>query len=200
VFVKGRTAWLFVALVAVFETSSTYLFLMAAKGSLKTLFNADELLTMGDRGANLLRLAAILDGAGYLSAIPIALYLRNRFKDATTIDAATFAGIVFMSLGAFGAVILALIGAPLLSELSGDPSDPKGIAHQGFEVVHRLVVAWIWQTADPLLAALWLIPTGLAARRERAWLLAVVLIAVGVLGVLVLLARLFDFPPGFWPA
>ena len=76
----ARTAQRFIGAVVILEAASTVLFLRAADYSLTILNDPARLLHAGARGADLLWLASVLDMLGYLAAIPVALYLRERFR------------------------------------------------------------------------------------------------------------------------
>ena len=112
----------FTAAVVILEAASTVLFLRAADYSLAILNDPARLLHAGARGADLLWLASVLDMLGYLAAIPVALYLRERFRGEPGSDLFTLAGVAFMLLGAAAAVAFAAAGPQLIREYAANPS------------------------------------------------------------------------------
>ena len=188
--VNARVAEYFLAAVVIVEAASTFLFLQAARFSITTLLDPSRLITTGDTGGSLIRVAAELDMAGYVLAVPTALYLRERFKDSAAIDLWTIAGILFLLLGALGAVVLAFVGAPLIHEYAAPSIQGKHAIESSFEVIHRLVVVAIWQVVDPLLLAAWLIPLSRLAYRSGARLLAAATALIAAAGLAVALTHL----------
>ena len=188
--VDSRVAGYFLAAVVMVEAASTFLFLQAARFSITTLLDPSRLLMTGDTGGTLIRVGAELDMAGYLLAIPIALYLRERFKDSSAIDLWTMSGILFLILGAVGAAIFAFAGAPLIHQYATPSIQGKHAIESSFEVIHRVVVVALWQTVDPLLLAAWLIPIGRFASRSNARLLAAATTLIAAAGLAVALTHL----------
>lgn len=182
--------------VAFFEVGSTIAFLAAAGFSPATLTDPARLVAVGQRGADLLRVAALLDMFGYLSAVPLAIYLRERFRGQNAIDLFTLAGILFLVLGSLGALILAFAGAPLMREYDTASAGGKQVAATVFFTVYRIVFFGIWQTLDPFVAGVWLCGTGRLAWRQGARALALVLLAIGVIGLGAAIARIVGFGPG----
>lgn len=177
----------FIAAVLLFEVASIGLFLAAA--NLATLNDPAKLLRTGDHSAALLRTASLLDMLGYLSAIPIALYLRERFRDEPGIELFTLAGVLFMATGALAAVAFAAAGPPLIHEYAASTSGRYG-TEKAFETVYRIVFYGAWQTLDPILAAAWAVGVGLIARKYRETALSGVLIAIGAVAAAFFIARM----------
>jgi hypothetical protein len=188
--VGGRVALYFLAAVVIVEVASTFLFLQAARFSITTLLDPSRLITTGNTGGSLVRVAAELDMAGYLLAVPLALHLRGRFKDSTAIDLWTVSGILFLVLGAAGAAILAFAGAPLIHEYAAPSTQGKHAIEAAFEIIHRVVIVAIWQVIDPLLMAAWLIPISRLASRSNARLLAAVTALIAAAGLVVALTHM----------
>lgn len=191
----ARAAWIFVGLVAALEVVSTSAFLAAVNFSLATLNDPARLVAIGDQGGNLLRVAALLDMLGYLSAVPLAMYLRDRFRGETAIDLFTLVGIIALVLGATGAAIFAYAGAPLIREYISVSETGRPAIAVAFSVVYRVVFIGLWQTVDAILAGLWLVGTGRLAWKHGAAVLASVLIALGALGVGVAVAHILGAFP-----
>ncbi len=130
---------------------------------------------------------------GYLSAVPLAIYLRERFRLDHAIDLFTLAGILFLVLGSLGAVILAFAGAPQVSEYATAPVAGKPVNAAVFATVYRIVFFGMWQTLDAFPAGLWLFGTGRLAWMQGARALAVVLLGVGVFGLVFAAVRIAGF-------
>jgi hypothetical protein len=181
--VNSRTAWIFVGAAAFFEAGSVIAFLAAAGFSPAILSDPARLVAIGERGADLLRVAALLDMFGYLSAVPLAIYLRQRFRGQDAIDLFTLAGILFLLLGSLAAVILAFAGAPLMREYATASAGGKPVAATAFATIYRIVFFGMWQTLDAFPAGVWLLGTGRLAWRQGARGLAAVLLSLGVFGL-----------------
>lgn len=194
--VNSQTALIFVGAVAFFEAGSTIVFLAAAGFSPATLSDPARLVAVGERGADLLRVAALLDMFGYLSAVPLAIYLRERFRGQNAIDLFTLAGILFLVLGSLGALILAFAGAPLIREYETASAGGKQVAATVFATVYRIVFYGIWQTLDPVVGGVWLFGTGRLAWRQGAKALGLVLLALGVTGLGAAIAHIGGVYPG----
>lgn len=176
----------FIAAVFLFEVISIALFLAAA--NLATLNDPAKLLRTGDNSASLLRIASLLDMLGYLSAIPIALYLHERFRDEPGIDLFTLSGVLFMAIGALAAVAFAAAGPPLIHEYAASASGRYG-TEKAFETVYRIVFYGAWQTIDPILAAVWAVGVGFIAGKKRQAALSGLLITIGAVAAAFLIAR-----------
>jgi hypothetical protein len=194
--VNSRTAWIFVVAVGLFEVLSTIVFLAAAGYSPAVLSDPARLVAVGGSGPDLFRVAALLDMFGYLSAVPVALYLRERFQGQNAIDFFTLAGILFLVLGSLGAAILAFAGAPLIHEYAtASSASGKAVAATAFATVHRIVFVAMWQTIDAVVAGVWLLGTGQLAWRQGARRLALVLFAIALAGLLFAVAHVGGFYP-----
>jgi hypothetical protein len=179
--ISVRTAWIFLTACLLFEAASILAFLAATNFAPADLNDPIRLLHTGARGANLVRGASLLDMLGYLSAVPVAVYLRQRFREGSGMDLFTLAGVLFMVLGALGAVIFAFAGAPLIREYAASSSGRHAV-EATFTALHRIVFFGIWQTLDAMLAGVWAFGVGWHAWRQHARPLAAVLFALGAIG------------------
>jgi hypothetical protein len=193
--ISSRTAWIFLAACLLFEASSVTAMLAAANFSTATASDPLRLLHTGPRGADLMRLGSLLDMFGYLTAIPVVLYLRYRFREQPGIDFFTLAGILFLVMGALAAIILAFAAAPLIREYAISTSG-KYATEKTFVALYRIVVFGIWQTLDGFLAGIWTFGVGWLAWRQRARLLAGVLFAIGVITAGFAVAHVSGLYPG----
>jgi hypothetical protein len=178
--VSNRTAWVFLAAVVLFEAVSSTILLASVNFSIAAVSDPMAVLTSGSRGADLWRLGSFLDMFGYLSAIPLALYLANRFRGEPGIDFFTLAGILYLVMGALAAIIFALAAAPLIREYATNPSAKEAIAAT-FVALFRITTFAIWQTLNGFLAGTWVLGVGRLAWIRGARVLGAVLIAFGLL-------------------
>ena len=193
--VSSRTAWIFLAVCLMFEVVSTTILLASTNFSISMLSDPTSVLTTGAQGADLWRLGSLLDMFGYLTAIPLALYLRSRFRDESGIDFFTLAGILFMVMGALAAVIFAYAAAPLIREYATN-SSAKDAVKTLFVALYRITTFGIWQTLNPLLAGIWVFGVGRMAWKRHAKVLGSVLIAIGLVLTAGLAAHLSGMFPG----
>jgi hypothetical protein len=194
--VSARSASYYLAAVAAFEIVSTLAFLAAAGFSPATVNDPTRLVGVGSNNADLLRAAALLDMFGYLAAVPLALYLRERYRGETAIDLFTLAGTVSLFLGALGAATFAFAGPPLIHEYVTASASTKQAVVRSFATVQRVVFSGLWQTLDGFLDALWLIGTGRLAWRKGPITLAMVLIAAGVVSGGIAITHVIGVFPG----
>jgi hypothetical protein len=193
--VSSRTAWIFLAAVLLFEAVGVTILMVSVNFSIAAVSDPMIVLASGSRGADLWRLGSFLDLFGYLSAIPLALYLANRFRGEPGIDFFTLAGILYMVMGALAAIIFALVAAPLIREYAINPSAKDAIATT-FVALYRITTPGIWQTLNGVLAGTWLLGTGRLAWRRGSRVLAPVLIGFGVLLVGGVVAHITGVVPG----
>jgi hypothetical protein len=176
-----------VVLAAVSAIAVRSLLMAATQVSTATLLDP-IMAPQAEKAKAEIQLACTLAVVGFLAIIPIALYLRRRFRDSEVVRQASFAAFLTVYIGVPGAILLAMEGAPLLLEVPGQY--PKGPDPGGeFQTIYGAVVDGDWKTIEPVLAALWLIPVGLVARRDGARLLGLGLAAVGLILLLVPLSR-----------
>jgi F0F1-type ATP synthase membrane subunit c/vacuolar-type H+-ATPase subunit K len=178
-----------------FEVVSSTILLASTNFSVSMLSDPVSVLTTGSRGADLWRLGSLLDMFGYLTALPLALYLRTRFRDESGIDFFTLAGILFMVMGALAAVMLAYAAAPLIREYATNPS-AKDAIKTSFVALYRITTFGMWQTLNPVLAGIWVFGVGRMAWKRHERVLASVLIAIGLVLTAGLAAHLSGIFPG----
>lgn len=193
--VSSRTAWIFLAAVLLFEGITGAILLATVNFSISAVSDPMSVLATGLRGADLWRLGSFLDMFGYLSAIPLVLYLATRFRGEPGIDFFTLAGILYLVMGALAAIIFALAAAPLIREYATNPS-AKDVIATTFVALYRITTPGIWQTLNGILAATWLLGVGRLAWMRGSRVLAPVLIAFGALLTLGALAHITGIIPG----
>jgi hypothetical protein len=177
--VSSRTAWIFLAVCLVFEVVSVTILLAGSNFSVSVVGDPMRVLTTGSRGADLWRLGSLLDMFGYLTAIPVVLYLGSRFREEPGIDFFTLSGILFLVMGALAAITFAFAAAPLIREYATNPSAKDAIATT-FVALYRITTFGIWQTLNGFLVGTWGIGVGRLAWKHGARPLAWGLFALGV--------------------
>jgi hypothetical protein len=193
--VSSRTAWIFLAAFLLFEGVTGTILLASVNFSISAVSDPMSVLTTGSRGADMWRLGSFLDLFGYLSEIPLALYLANRFRGEPGVDFFTFAGILYMVMGALAAIIFALAAAPLIREYATNPSAKEAIATT-FIALYRITTPGIWQTLNGILAGTWLLGIGRLAWVRGSRVMAPVLIGFGVLLAAAAVAHITGIVPG----
>jgi hypothetical protein len=193
--VSSRTAWIFLAAFVLFEAVAVTILMTSVNFSISAVSDPMIVLNSGSRGADLWRLGSFLDLFGYLSEIPLALYLAYRFRGEPGIDFFTLAGILYMVMGALAAIIFALAAAPLIREYAINPSAKDAIATT-FVALYRITTPGIWQTLNGILAGTWLLGIGRLAWMRGSRVLAPVLIAFGVLLAGGVMAHISGIFPG----
>ena len=137
--------------------------LVVAQLWLPRLLDPGSLVAQGRAGETTVRIASAAALGAYLVVIPIALGLRDRFRDAEGIRQFTIAGLLYAYLGLAGALVMLVVGTPLLDLVGQYPKGPNPVTD--FNQVYNIAVVGIWEVIEPVLAALWLIPIGIAGGR-----------------------------------
>ncbi|MDQ6876910.1 MAG: hypothetical protein M3082_04280 [Candidatus Dormibacteraeota bacterium] len=149
-----------------------------------------KILGSGSTGASLIRWGSMIDMFGYLCIAPVCLYLRERFRSAKIVDFYATAGLAVVVIGSIGAVAMATAAPPLINQYAaGDPTQKLALVPV-FGTLYRVVVVGMWQTLETIPAAIWLLGTASAARREGPRSLLAILIILGVINGAIALFRL----------
>jgi len=159
-----------------------------ASGSLSV--DPSTLLASGSSGASLIRWGRLIDMFGYLSLAPIVLYLRTRYSGSSHIDVFTAAGLALVVIGSIGAASMATAAPPLISGYATATAAQKTALVPAFATLYRVVVPGMWQTLETIPAAVWLLGTASAARREGPRSVFLILLIAGVLNGAIALDRL----------
>jgi hypothetical protein len=122
---------------------------------------------------------------GYLSIAPVVLYLRDRYASARYVDLFAAAGLAVVVIGAIGAASMAAAAPPMINDyVAASPAQRQALL-PAFATLYRIVVLGLWQTLETIPAAIWLLGTASAARRERPRSVFVILLVLGmVVGVI----------------
>jgi hypothetical protein len=148
------------------------------------------LLASGPTGAWLIHWGSLIDMLGYLSLVPVVLYLRNRYATAAYVDLFAAAGLALAVIGSIGAVSMATAAPPLINEYAGATAAQKQVLLPAFATLYRVVVLGLWQTLETIPAAVWLLGSASAARREGPRLVFLILLVVGLINGAIALYRL----------
>ena len=164
-----------------------YFGLRAVNFDLEAMGDPSGAITGGEAAASFGQLAMLSDVLGfYLLQIPIALFLwrRLRSESGAIIDYATVAGVLYCLTGVIGAAILSVAFPFLIASYENAP-DPltQQSAVQLFALFSEVVNLGLWGRVEFLLAAVWWIGVGVAARpqREKFGWLSILLGAVALL-------------------
>ena len=149
-----------------------------------------KLLASGPSGASLIRWGSLIVMVGYLSIAPVVLYLRNRYSGTAYIDLFAVAGLTVVVIGSIGAASMAAAGPPLMMEYAAASAAQKAALAPAFSTLYRAVVLGLWQTLETIPAAVWLLGTAWAARRNGPRPVFLILLALGLINGAIALYRL----------
>lgn len=169
-------------------------FLIFAAGGFRpdVLTDPSGLVARGSAAAELIRWASFLDLFGYLMLAPLAIYFHERFKAVRFIALYSFAGLIYILIGATGAVILGTAGPPLMRAYQSALESQRQAITSDFVVLHLIVARGLWQTLEGIPAAVWLIGVGHSFFRSNARTRGLVMLALGTLFALGTLGRLLS--------
>ncbi|GAC1328936.1 MAG: hypothetical protein NVSMB13_16320 [Mycobacteriales bacterium] len=148
------------------------------------------LLAAGTHGAWLIRWGSLVDLAGYLCIAPVVLYLRSRYREQRYADLFALAGLALVVIRSIGAVAMATAAPPLMREFATADAAQHQLLLPAFATLYRVVVVGMWQTLETIPAAVWLLGTASAARRQGPRSVFVILLVLGALNALSALYRL----------
>ena len=145
------------------------------------------LISIGSRGANLLRWAMIFDVFGsYLLLAPLALYLWNWLKPKSPnyVTLYTLCGLAYILIGAMGAIVLSAVLPPLINEYAQALAQQQDSLQAVFNSFFNAVFLGLWNPLEVFLLGIWLIGLGPLIQWERK--------ALGVVTWLLGLSALID--------
>jgi hypothetical protein len=163
----------------------------AAAGSSSGLsVEPSKLLASGATGASLIRWGSLIDMFGYLCIAPVVFYLRSRYASARNIDLYAAAGLAVVIIGSIGAASMATAAPALINDYAVASAAQKQAILPAFATLYRTVVLGLWQTLETIPAAVWLLGTASAARREGPRSVFVILLVIGLINAAIALYRL----------
>lgn len=188
----GRLATTAAVAGIVLMGSSGFLIFAASGFEAKVFSDPRGLVTRGSAAAELIRWASSLDLIGYLLLGPLAVYFRERFKGDRFIGLYSFAGLIYILIGATGAVILGTAAPPLMRAYQAALGSQRDAITGDFVILYLIVARGLWQTLEGIPAAIWLLGIGHSFFRSNARIRGLVLLALGALFALGTVGRLLS--------
>ena len=128
------------------------------------------MISIGSRGANLLRWGMIFDVFGsYLLLAPLALHLWNWLKPKSPnfVTLYTLCGFAYMLIGAMGAIILSAVLPPLINDYVRASASQRANLQTVFNSFLDAVFLGLWNPLEVFLLGIWLVGIGPLIQRER---------------------------------
>jgi hypothetical protein len=128
------------------------------------------MLSIGAKGASLMRWGLILDMLGYyLLLLPAALFLQRWCGPKSDwVRLYTACGLGYILIGAAGAAALAAVHPPLATAYAQETSlAQRAVLETMFVSMWNLVYGGLWNILGEFLAGIWLLGLGLFLRGER---------------------------------
>jgi hypothetical protein len=172
-----------------FELVAGLMYSAAAGFSTGLSVDPSTLLASGPTGAMLIRWGSLIDMIGYLSIAPVVLYLRDRYA-ARYVDLFAAAGLAVVVIGSIGAASMATAAPAMINDYAAASAAQKQAIVPVFATLYRVVVLGMWQTLETIPAAVWLIGTASAARREGLRSVSVILLGIGLVNAVIALYRI----------
>ncbi len=188
--ISSRVAIAFAALAVTFELVASVMYSAAAGFSNGLSVDPSTLLASGHSGATLIRWGSLIDMFGYLSIAPVVLYLRDRYASSRYVDLFAAAGLAVVVIGSIGAASMATAAPALINDYVAASAAQKQAIVPAFATLYRVVVLGMWQTLETIPAAVWLLGTASAARREGPRSVFVILLVIGLINAVIALYRL----------
>ena len=188
--ISTRVALSFAAAAIALELLATLMYSAAAGGSTGLTVEPSKLLASGPNGASLIRWGSLVDMFGYLSLAPVVVYLRDRYASGRYVDLFAAAGLAVVIIGSIGAASMATAAPPMITDyVAASPTQRQALL-PAFATLYRAVVLGLWQTLETIPAAVWLLGTASAARREGPRTIFLTLLLIGLLNAVIALYRL----------
>jgi hypothetical protein len=188
--ISSRVAIAFAAAAVTFELVAGLMYSAAAGFSNGLSVDPVKLLASGPTGATLLHWGSLIDMFGYLSIAPVVLYLRDRYAAAPYVDLFAAAGLAVVVIGSIGAASMATAAPAMINDYAAASAAQKHAIMPAFSTLYRVVVLGMWQTLETIPAAVWLLGTASAARREGPRSVFVILVVIGLINTAIALYRL----------
>jgi hypothetical protein len=166
------------------------MYFAAAGSSTGLSVEPSKLLASGATGASLIRWGSLVDMFGYLCIAPVAVYLRTRYAAARYADLFAAAGLAVVVIGSIGAASMATAAPALINDYAAASAAQKQAMLPAFATLYRTVVLGLWQTLETIPAAVWLLGTASAARRQGPRSVFVILLVIGLINAAIALYRL----------
>jgi len=128
------------------------------------------MISLGSRGANLLRWGMIFDVFGsYLLLTPLALHLWAwlKPKGPNHVTLYTLCGLAYILIGSMGAIVLSAVLPPLIHEFAQASASQRETLLVVFNSFLNAVFLGLWNPLEVFLLSIWLIGLGPLIQRER---------------------------------
>ena len=128
------------------------------------------MISLGPRGANLLRWGMIFDVFGsYLLWAPLALHLWNwlKSKSPSHVTLSTLCGLAYILIGSMGAVVLSAVLPPLMNEYAQASASQRETLQAVFNGFLNAVFLGLWNPLEVFLLGIWLLGLGPLIQQER---------------------------------
>ncbi len=121
-----------------------------------------KLLGMANLNVALVRWSMLTDLFGYyLLLLPCIYFLRPYLREQTPwADLITFCGTAYVLIGAIGAVVMAEIVCPLLTQYATAPPAQQAHIQTTYQTLNRFVYNGLWNLLETLLGGVWWTMTG----------------------------------------
>jgi hypothetical protein len=188
--ISTRVAIAFAVAAVALELAASLMYSAATGYASGLSVEPSKLLASGASGAALIRWGSLVDMLGYLSVAPVVVYLFHRQTSARYVDLFAAAGLSVVVIGSIGAVSMATAAPPLINDYAVASLAQKQALLPAFASLYRAVVLGMWQTLETIPAAVWLLGTASAARREGPRSVFVILVILGTVNGAIALYRL----------
>ena len=187
---SGRVAAITAGVAIICMVVSGLLFFATGGVSASGTPETQAMLADGARGADLVLWAGYVDLFGYLLLAPLALFLRERFRQDPLIDLYTAAALAYILIGALGAVILAAAAPILIRDYTtADLAQRTSIATT-FSTLNQIVSTGFWQILEGIPGGVWLIGLGISLYQAKRRMLSLVPFVLGVFLLLLAAGRI----------
>jgi hypothetical protein len=150
--------------------SSVLLLLAVMNYSFSVEAFSGAMISIGPRGANLLRWGMIFDVFGsYLLLTPLALHLWAwlKPKSPSHVTLYTLCGLAYILIGAMGAIVLSAVLPPLINDYVQASAPQRDNLQAVFNGFLNAVFLGLWNPLEVFLLGIWLIGLGPLIQRER---------------------------------
>lgn len=172
------------------EATASVMYSAAAGFASGLSVEPSKLLAAGPTSASLIHWGSLIDMLGYLCILPVVFYLRQRYPAAGYGNLLAAAGAALVVIGSIGAAAMATAAPPLMTSYVTASSAEKQALIPAFSTLYRVVVPGLWQTLETIPAAVWLLGTAAAARRNGPRITFFTLLVLGLITGAIALYRL----------
>jgi hypothetical protein len=150
--------------------SSVVLLLVVMNFSFSAEAFSGAMISLGARGAALLRWGMIFDVFGsYLLLTPLALHLWAWLKPKSPnhVTLYTLCGLAYILIGSMGAIVLSAVLPPLMNEYAQASASQRETLQVVFNSFLNAVFLGLWNPLEVFLLSIWLIGLGPLIQGER---------------------------------